>query len=114
MLTPCSSCGCHVQASACVCPHCDATLRVCGRGRAGSTAAALMGLALVACSDKEPDTGNMQMDYGVPDTGYLDEDGDGWSVNEGDCDDTNADIHPDAAETPGDSIDSNCDGDDDT
>jgi hypothetical protein len=64
-----------------------------------------------------PDTGEPQPDpdYGVPDTGmYVDNDGDGYSEAEGDCDDTNADIYPGAPETPGDGVDSNCDGNDDT
>jgi hypothetical protein len=61
-----------------------------------------------------PDTG-YQAEYGVPDTGmYEDNDGDGYSEAEGDCDDTNADIYPGAPETPGDGVDSNCDGNDDT
>ncbi|MCB9761032.1 MAG: putative metal-binding motif-containing protein [Alphaproteobacteria bacterium] len=110
MLVPCPACGCHVTSSACVCPHCDATLRRCEGKLATTAAAALMGLALVGCGDKD---GIDQPEYGVPDTSWVDEDGDGWST-EDDCDDTNADIHPDATETPGDSIDSNCDGEDDT
>ena len=73
-----------------------------------------------------PDTGEPQPDYGVPDTGvqpeygvpdtgmYTDNDGDGYSEADGDCDDDNASIHPGAEETPGDGIDSNCDGNDDT
>jgi hypothetical protein len=48
------------------------------------------------------------------DTGDVDADGDGYTVADGDCDDTNADIHPGATETPGDGVDSNCDGNDDT
>ncbi len=52
-----------------------------------------------------------------------DADGDGWGaqtptgtgVTAGtDCDDTRAEVYPGATETPGDSTDSNCDGDDDT
>ena len=73
-----------------------------------------------------PDTGEPQPDYGVPDTGvqpeygvpdtgmFTDYDGDGYSEADGDCDDDNASIHPGAEETPGDGIDSNCDGNDDT
>ncbi|MCB9761031.1 MAG: putative metal-binding motif-containing protein [Alphaproteobacteria bacterium] len=108
MLIPCPACGSHVTASACACPHCDATLRRCNGKLAHTAAAAMMGLALVGCGDKD-----FEPAYGVPDTGFQDADGDGWGVMD-DCDDTNADIHPDATETPGDSIDSNCDGEDDT
>lgn len=43
-----------------------------------------------------------------------DADGDGWTVAAGDCDDDDETIHPDATETPGDEIDSNCDDADDT
>jgi hypothetical protein len=39
---------------------------------------------------------------------------DGYINNSRDCDDTDASIYPEAPETPGDSIDSNCDGGDDT
>ena len=41
-------------------------------------------------------------------------DGDGWTPINGDCDDTDPEIHPEAKETPGDGIDSNCNDDDDT
>jgi hypothetical protein len=51
----------------------------------------------------------------VPDTGlYEDADEDGWTRADGDCNDDDATIHPDAIETAGDSVDSNCDGADDT
>ena len=48
------------------------------------------------------------------DTAYWDDDGDGFSIEDGDCDDSNPDIHPDATETPSDGVDSNCNGEDDT
>ena len=41
-----------------------------------------------------------------------DSDGDGFSENQGDCNDANADIYPDAPESQQDGIDSNCDGED--
>ena len=40
---------------------------------------------------------------------YIDEDEDGYSVEEGDCDDTNPDLTPDAIDEC-DGIDNNCDG----
>ncbi len=46
---------------------------------------------------------------GLGDTNYLDNDGDGYSVAEGDCDDSNNAIHPDALEAC-DQVDWDCDG----
>ena len=59
------------------------------------------------------DTGMADL-YGVPDTGSWDNDGDGYTPEDGDCDDNNPDVNPGAEETPGDGVDSNCDGEDDT
>ncbi|MCB9744284.1 MAG: hypothetical protein H6740_16925 [Alphaproteobacteria bacterium] len=62
-LIACPSCGAHVFASACACPHCHTTLRQCSGKLARTAAAAAMGLMLAGCGSKpEPD-------YGIPDTG---------------------------------------------
>jgi len=60
-------------------------------------------------------------DFDTTDTGaaLIDADADGFYVNDTDvtlvdCKDDDATIYPGATETPGDSIDSNCDGADDT
>jgi hypothetical protein len=57
-------------------------------------------------SDAPPD--DSADDSGTPLTDDVD--GDGWTVNEGDCDDTDPAIHPDAEEVDGDLVDDNCDG----
>ncbi|MBK7756415.1 MAG: putative metal-binding motif-containing protein [Deltaproteobacteria bacterium] len=112
-MTNCAHCGTHVFESACACPHCGTKLRDCGLRH--TAAAALMGLALVGCGDKEPSDSGYAPEYGVADTSYLaDADGDGVTVGDGDCNDDDAAVNPGATETAGDGVDSNCDGSDDT
>jgi Putative metal-binding motif len=79
----------------------------------GLTVAALLGLGLTmsGCDDKAVAL------YGAEPTDsgeYGDNDGDGYSVADGDCDDSDNTIYPGAEETAGDGIDSNCDESDDT
>ena len=45
-----------------------------------------------------------------PPPGDLDLDGDGFTGNSGDCNDTNPAVHPGAFDIPGDGIDQNCNG----
>ncbi len=60
---------------------------------------------LTACTGTpEPiDTG------GNTDTGIADDDNDGWTIADGDCDDGDASVHPGAREVCG-GVDENCDG----
>jgi hypothetical protein len=48
----------------------------------------------------------------LPDPMDVDNDGDGFSENQGDCNDNNLTIHPGAIETCGDGIDQDCNGSD--
>ena len=59
-----------------------------------------------------PVTSNDDLMQDVPDPNDVDNDGDGHTENEGDCDDTNNTIYPGATEIPYDGIDQDCDGTD--
>ena len=64
----------------------------------------------------EEDTGAFEEDTGdneIPDEG-SDLDSDGYSVEDGDCNDGNPAVNPSASDVVGDSIDQNCDGIDGT
>ena len=115
----CSACGCYCRSAEAACPHCGASMTT-SIGSKRTTAALLLGLAigLNGCPMQSkygvPDTG-AQAEYGVPDTAqYADADDDGWSRADGDCNDDDDTIHPEATETADDGIDSNCDGADNT
>ena len=107
----CSKCQEHHTTNMC-------TLTATPKIGAGIALMALLGLTACGDEDKDtsgdtamvPDSGDMAL-YGVP---FTDNDNDGWAQEDGDCDDDNADVNPDAEETPGDGVDSNCDGEDDT
>jgi hypothetical protein len=117
-LKACRACEALIFEGTCVCPHCG-DKAACYRSTP-TAAAALLGLSMLApgcfkdvSSDYTAaavdDTGSYADDTGE---GGVDRDNDGWSVNEGDCDDDNPDIHPEAEEIPDDGVDSDCDGED--
>ncbi|MCA9489444.1 MAG: putative metal-binding motif-containing protein [Myxococcales bacterium] len=100
-MTPCPCCEAPMVVGT-ACPSCG--VRGPRRARVSGAAMVLLGLSAfdgVACT---------QSLYGIA---VTDEDGDGY-LSDVDCDDTNADIHPDATEIDGDGVDSDCDGEDDT
>ena len=69
-----------------------------------TTLARLLGLlVLTACSGA--------VKTGDPDSPF-DGDGDGWTPLDGDCDDADPEVNPDAVDLPGDDLDQDCDGQD--
>ena len=119
----CNDCGLHRFNDNTACPHCIALpCRNSGRTQRMGIAL-LMGFTAIGCGDKDNDSGldtgesvvqsepGSEPPYGVPE---LDADGDGFYADQDDCDDSDPDINPDAEEIPGDGIDSNCNGEDDT
>ena len=102
----CPSCN-ELTRSGTACDRCGTVLKVSMPGK--SIAAALLGLSLAGCPVEPP----AQAEYGAPDTGFMDADGDGSPFRE-DCDDNDPERYPGNEETVGDGVDSNCDGDDDT
>ncbi|MFH1811587.1 MAG: putative metal-binding motif-containing protein [Pseudomonadota bacterium] len=65
-------------------------------------------------SSTDQDSGNAGQDSGStsPDAAVEDEDQDGYTVAQGDCDDRDSTVHPGAIEIPFDSTDQDCDGED--
>jgi hypothetical protein len=113
-LKQCLACSQHVFSTENQCPHCLAEP---GEPGENGIRASLGGLLLGLSAATTP-LGCVQDLYGMAVTddfpSDVDDDGDGYTEREGDCHDEDPEIHPDAEETPGDDIDSNCDGDDDT
>ncbi|MFZ5482205.1 MAG: MopE-related protein [Myxococcota bacterium] len=68
-------------------------------------------LALLSCNRPDFDGAGGEV-QDEQDTASVDADGDGYDRAE-DCDDTDADVHPGAEDTPDDGVDGDCDGDDD-
>ena len=114
---PCPRCAAPMLTEQAACPHCHTATS--NGDEIRGLPALIAGLLFIGCGDKEDtgDTGDTEVtnaDYGIPDTYWEDDDGDGYAEEEGDCDDTDAAIHPGAEETDGDGVDSNCNGEDDT
>ena len=111
-LALCPHCETPTPAQACSCAHCGGKTRSCPSKLAGLAGTAALALGLTACPGIGP---SPEPDYGVAESGLFDEDfdNDGFSEPE-DCDDEDPDVNPDAEETAGDGVDSNCNGEDDT
>ena len=115
ILLACPHCATHMFAHGKKCPNCGRANPALGGQIQRTAGAALLGLALSAVVPGCNDGNNLSDDLTQPEYGvaFIDDDEDGWSAPE-DCDDGDENIHPEAEETPGDGVDSNCDGDDDT
>jgi hypothetical protein len=135
LLRPCAACGQHVQRAALACPHCGASL---GGKLSRSAAAVVMGLTLLGADDpgQAPEPPPPEEDpapiiaeaiYGVSATftrrrlhlrdkppadlnSEADDDNDGVTPKDGDCDDTDDAVLPGAKERRFDGVDSDCDG----
>ncbi|MDA3824195.1 MAG: putative metal-binding motif-containing protein, partial [Bacteroidales bacterium] len=68
--------------------------------------------AIEICGDGIDQDCNGQDLACTPNSNDVDDDGDGYTENEGDCNDNNRNIHPGAIEICGDGIDQDCNGSD--
>lgn len=113
VMMPCPECSRHARVTDDGCPHCGASLR---GGRRTSALVALGLTALIGCT-ATPKYGTTDT-LTVPTDVECDVDADGFESEAlcagEDCDDEDEEIHPEAIEVPGDGVDSNCDGEDDT
>lgn len=111
MLTPCPACGTPALSSGC--PHCGGGAGTSAVAKSLGSAVMLLGLSACFGSSDGQNDSVVAAEYGVPDSGYLDADQDGYPARN-DCDDDDDTVYPGAPETAGDGVDSNCDGEDDT
>lgn len=92
-MVPCPTCARHIQADA-ACPFCASPRTSKWMQVVGAVVTPVM---LAAC-------------YGGPAYMYDDVDGDGFTEMDGDCDDDNATVTPEAAEVCDNTLDDDCDG----
>jgi hypothetical protein len=98
----CPHCDRHVRLHEADCPHCQRDLRGPVRKVLNVLGAGATAVVLAAC-------------YGPPPGGWdsddsgVDADLDGFMVSDGDCDDADATVNPDAAEVCDDGVDNDCD-----
>lgn len=113
-LSSCSECSGFLPPQASACPNCGQAVVARPkpmpkplRGVLALGAGGLLAMTLSACYGG----GVYYEDAGPPCT---DNDGDGYCVSDGDCDDTDFEVRPFAPDPLGDMIDQNCDGVDGT
>ncbi len=112
MLWTCPSCGELVRTRDAICPFCDRA-GLCPAPRLANVLVLVVAVAAMggcAMGKSASSDGFVGMDT----ESTADNDGDGFSPADGDCDDVDDSRSPDAAEATGDGVDSNCDGEDDT
>ena len=103
----CESCRRHYRSSESACPFCGIEVRS-AAARAFRTLASGMSMAvLAACYGPPPG----KYDTACIDTASTacDLDGDGYSLDQGDCDDADPNVSPGATEVCDDGIDNDCD-----
>ncbi len=99
----CTRCRRHLRDSEVICPFCTSPLK-----RSRVPEALTLGLAavvLAACYGPGP--GSMDDDDSAAD--QYDNDSDGWTAADGDCDEEQPSVNPDAAEVCDDGVDNDCD-----
>lgn len=106
-MTPCETCKRHLRAGETICPFCGEKVRSTPSRVLRTLVSGASMVVLAACYG--PSVDKFETGACLDDTGLCDSDGDGWSESQGDCDDANAAVNPDAAETCDDGVDNDCD-----